>query len=91
MPQYCDKKMPVIRIRGDDCGIASVINAMRVEYPREEKTAVMATSVSSIETAILRKIYAAIDRPPIRLALGRGPEVVPANTELFHNPSTNAV
>ena len=41
----------------------------------------MAPSASSIETAILRKIYAAIGRPPIRLALGRGPEVVPANGE----------
>ncbi len=40
-----------------------------------------ASSDSSIKKLILQKIYTAIGRPPIRLAFGRGPEVVPANTE----------
>ncbi len=38
-------------------------------------------SVSAIEKWILQKIYASIGRPPIRLALGRGPEVGPTNAE----------
>ncbi len=38
-------------------------------------------SVSSIEKWILQKIYASIGRPPIRIALGRGAEVGPANSE----------
>jgi cyclopropane-fatty-acyl-phospholipid synthase len=42
---------------------------------------VMTPSVSTIEKWILRKIHASIGRPPIRLALGRGPEVVPTNSE----------
>jgi len=42
---------------------------------------VMTPSVSSVEKRILEKIYASIGRPPIRLALGRGPEVGPTDTE----------
>jgi len=41
----------------------------------------MTPSVSSIEKWILQKIYTSIGRPPIRLALGRGPEIVPTHTE----------
>ena len=38
-------------------------------------------SVSSIEKWVLQKINTSIGCPPIRLALGRGPEVIPTNTE----------
>lgn len=41
----------------------------------------MTPSVSSIEEWILQKIHTSIGRPPIRLALGRGPEVGPTDTE----------
>jgi len=41
----------------------------------------MTPSVASLEKWILRKIYASIGCPPIRLALGRGPEVGPIDTE----------
>ncbi|MBZ5699782.1 MAG: cyclopropane-fatty-acyl-phospholipid synthase family protein [Acidobacteriia bacterium] len=36
---------------------------------------------SSIEKWILQRIHATIGRPPIRLALGRGPELLPAGIE----------
>ena len=36
---------------------------------------------SSIEKWILQRIHAAIGHPPIRLALGRGPEILPADIE----------
>ena len=35
----------------------------------------------SIEKWILQRIHAAIGHPPIRLALGRGPEILPAGIE----------
>ena len=38
-------------------------------------------SFSSIEKWILQRIYSSIGQPPIRLALGRGAEVVPQGTE----------
>ena len=42
----------------------------------------MATpSFSSIEKWILQRIHAAIGHPPIRLALGRGPEILLADIE----------
>jgi cyclopropane-fatty-acyl-phospholipid synthase len=48
---------------------------------REEQIVVTTPSVSSIEKWLLQKIYASIGHPPIRLALGRGAEVVPTNSE----------
>jgi cyclopropane-fatty-acyl-phospholipid synthase len=48
---------------------------------REEQIVVMTPSVSSIEKWILQKIYASIGRPPIRIALGCGPEIGPTDTE----------
>jgi len=52
-----------------------------MERLREEQFVVKTPSVSSIEKWVLRKIYASIGRPPIRLALGRGAEVGPTNAE----------
>jgi cyclopropane-fatty-acyl-phospholipid synthase len=52
-----------------------------MECLREEQIVVTTPSVSSIEKWILEKVYASIGRPPIRLALGRGPEVGPTNSE----------
>jgi cyclopropane-fatty-acyl-phospholipid synthase len=52
-----------------------------MECLRQEQIVVTTPSVSSIEKWILQKIYASIGRPPIRLALGRGAEVGPTNSE----------
>jgi cyclopropane-fatty-acyl-phospholipid synthase len=52
-----------------------------MEYLRQEQIVVTTPSVSSIEKWILQKIHTAIGRPPIRLALGRGPEVGPTDAE----------
>jgi cyclopropane-fatty-acyl-phospholipid synthase len=52
-----------------------------MECPRQEQIVVTTPSVSSIEKWILQKIYASIGCPPIRLALGRGAEVVPTDSE----------
>ena len=52
-----------------------------MECLREEQIVVTTPSVSSIEKWVLRKIHASIGSPPIRLALGRGAEVVPTNSE----------
>src|SRR5579862_4048850 len=52
-----------------------------MQCPREEPNVVMTSSVSSMEKWILQKIYASIGRPPIRIALGRGPEIGPIDTE----------
>ena len=41
----------------------------------------MTPNTSSLEKWILRKIHESIGCPPIRLALGRGPEVMPAGAE----------
>ena len=52
-----------------------------MEYLRQEQIVVTRPSVSSIEKWILQKIHTAIGRPPICLALGRGPEVGPTDAE----------
>jgi cyclopropane-fatty-acyl-phospholipid synthase len=52
-----------------------------VELLKEEQVIVMTPSVYSVEKWILQKIYTSIGRPPIRLALGRGAEVRPTDTE----------
>src|SRR5579872_583246 len=48
---------------------------------REEESIVMTPSTSSMGKWLLRKIHTSIGRPPIQLALGRGPEVGPTDTE----------